>query len=164
MILNWCDSSRTEHPWLLDYSSVETTVRGLIAFAREDDDDSKIRVSERELLKGVAENPPVLFSHATTELNHRANHLYSSSFEESVIVNVQSTPLLPFTTRPMCFSPSSTSNSLEIAADETLNTNSISEDEEFVVKLKSLDVFEQEQGLIALRKLMRMKEEARVWG
>ncbi|KAL7206510.1 hypothetical protein ACSBR2_019262 [Camellia fascicularis] len=70
MILNWCDSSRTEHPRLPDYSSVETTVRGLMASAREDDDDSKIRVSERELLKGVAENPPVLFSHAMTELNH----------------------------------------------------------------------------------------------
>ncbi|KAF5959358.1 hypothetical protein HYC85_000567 [Camellia sinensis] len=75
-ILNWCDSSRTERPRLPDYSSVETAVRGLMASAREDDDDSKIRVSERELLKGVA--------------------------------------------------------------------NSISEDQEFVVKLKSLDVFEQE--------------------
>ncbi|KAI7986246.1 BTB/POZ domain and ankyrin repeat-containing protein NPR1 [Camellia lanceoleosa] len=61
----------------------------------------------------------------------------------------------------MCFSPLSTSNSSEITADETLNPNSISENEEFVVKLKSLDVFEQEQGLIALRKLTRMKEEAR---
>lgn len=162
-ILNWCDSSRTERPRLPDYSSVETTVRALMASAREDDDDSKIRVSESELLKGVAENPPVLFSHAATELNHRANHFYSSSSEESVIANVQSTPLLPFTTRPMCFSPSSsTSNSSEIAADETLNPNSISEDEEFVVKLTSLDVFDQEQGLIALRKLTRMKEEARV--
>ncbi|THG07374.1 hypothetical protein TEA_000374 [Camellia sinensis var. sinensis] len=59
---------------------------------------------------------------------------------ESVIANVQSTPLLPFTTRLMCFSPSSTSNSSEIATDETLNPNSISEDEEFVVKLKSLEL------------------------
>ncbi|KAI8028164.1 U-box domain-containing protein 39 [Camellia lanceoleosa] len=95
-ILNWCDSSCTEHPQLPDYSSVETMVRGLMASVRENDDDSKIRVSERKLLKGVA--------------------------------------------------------------------NSIFEDQEFVVKLKSLDVFEQEQGLIALRKLTRMKEEARVWG
>ncbi|XP_028091134.1 U-box domain-containing protein 38-like [Camellia sinensis] len=161
-ILNWCDSSRTECPQLPDYSFVETTVCGLMSSAREDNDDSKIRVSEKELLKGVAENPPVLFLHAVTELNHRANHFYSSSSEESVSANVQSNPLLLFTTRPMCFSPSSTSNSSEIAADETLNPNSISEDEEFVVKLKSLDVFEQEQGLIALRKLTRMKEEARV--
>ncbi|CAL5372202.1 unnamed protein product [Camellia sinensis] len=163
-ILNWCDSSRTECPRLSDYSSVETTVRGLMTFAREDDDDLKIRVSERELLKGVAENPLVLFSHAATELNHRVNHFYSSSSEESVIANVQSTPLLPFTTRAMWFSPSSTSNSSEITADETLNPNSISENEEFVAKLKSLDMFEQEQGLITLRKLTRIKEKARVWG
>ncbi|XP_028053300.1 U-box domain-containing protein 38-like [Camellia sinensis] len=163
-ILNWWDSSRTEHPRLPNYSSVETTVHGLMASTREDDNDSKIRVFERELLKGVAENSHVLFLYATTELNHRANHFYSSSSKESVIANVQSTPLLPFMARPMCFSPSSTLNSSEIAANETLNPNSIFEDKEFIVKLKSLDVFDQEQGLIALRKLTRMKEETRVWG
>ncbi|XP_057479413.1 calmodulin-binding protein 60 B-like isoform X2 [Actinidia eriantha] len=33
---------------------------------------------------GIVEQPPVLFSHVATELNHQANHFYSSSYEESV--------------------------------------------------------------------------------
>ncbi|KAL0006870.1 hypothetical protein SO802_008372 [Lithocarpus litseifolius] len=33
----------------------------------------EIRISERELLKGVAENPPLILSHAATELVHRVN-------------------------------------------------------------------------------------------
>uniref|UniRef100_A0A5B7B9P1 RING-type E3 ubiquitin transferase n=1 Tax=Davidia involucrata TaxID=16924 RepID=A0A5B7B9P1_DAVIN len=163
-ILKWCDTSGTEYPHPPDYSSVENTVHKLMESSRgeerEDDGDSMIRVSERELLRGVAERPPVMFSHAATELNHRANHFYSSSSEESVIANAAATPLHPFTTRPLCYSSSSTSS--EIASDETLNPNSTSEDEEFVVKLKSQEVSEQEQGVITLRKITRTKEETRV--
>ncbi|XP_057514868.1 uncharacterized protein LOC130796515 isoform X1 [Actinidia eriantha] len=33
---------------------------------------------------GIVEQPPVLFSHTVTELNHQANHFYLSSSEESV--------------------------------------------------------------------------------
>ncbi|XAR50134.1 Ubiquitin--protein ligase [Bertholletia excelsa] len=164
-ILKWCKSSGTEPPQAPDYSSVESKIRTTMANLRKEEDDSKIKVSERELLKAVAEKPPVLYSHATTELNHRANHFYSSSSEESVIANVTATPLLPFATRPMCYSSSSsTSTSSDIAGDETLplSPNSTSEDDQFVVKLKSPDVFEQEQGLIALRKLTRTNEEARI--
>lgn len=85
---------------------------------KNEEDDSLIRVSERDLLKGMAEKPQVLFSHATTELNPR-NHLHhfysSSSSEESVIANVPTTPLLPFATRPLCYSSSySASMSSEI--------------------------------------------------
>ncbi|KAK2982155.1 hypothetical protein RJ640_003656 [Escallonia rubra] len=60
----------------------------------------------------VAEKPKMLFSHASTELNHRACHFYSSSSEESVIANVPATPLLSFATRPGCYS------STKDAADE----------------------------------------------
>ncbi|KAA8540864.1 hypothetical protein F0562_024827 [Nyssa sinensis] len=166
-ILKWCDNSGTEHPRPPDSNSVENTVHTLMESSREEreeeDEDPKIRVSERELLSGVAERPPVLFSHAATELNHRANHFYSSSSEESVIANVAATPLLPFTTRPVCYSStSSTSTSSEIASEETLNPNSTSEDEEFVVKLKSQEPCEQEQGVTMLRKITRTKEETRV--
>ncbi|GFS32652.1 calmodulin-binding protein [Actinidia rufa] len=33
---------------------------------------------------GIVEQPPVLFSHTATELNHQANHFYLSSSEESL--------------------------------------------------------------------------------
>lgn len=65
-----------------------------------------IRVSKRELLKDVAETPPVLFSHAVTELTHQFNYFYSSSSEESIIVNNTIAPLfsmLPLVTRPACY-------------------------------------------------------------
>lgn len=165
-ILKWCDKSGTQHPTAPDYASIENAVRAM----KDEEGSRSIGVSERELLKGVAEKPDVMFSHAATELNHRAAHFYSSSSEESVIANVAAvppTPLLPFTTRPLCFSSSllsPSSSSSELASDEfaTPNPNSTSEDEEFVTKLKSPDVYEQEQALIALRKLTRTTEEARV--
>ncbi|XP_059642019.1 U-box domain-containing protein 38-like [Cornus florida] len=163
-ILSWCNTSGAERPRPPDYSSLEDTVRAIMDSSREEEtedvNNSRIRVSERELLRGVAEKPAVMFSHAATEVNHRASHFYSSSSEESVIANGAMTPLLPFTTRPLCYS--SASSSSEITSDDTLNPNINSEDEEFVVKLRSSEVFEQEQGLIALRKLTRTKEEARV--
>ncbi|XP_057473091.1 U-box domain-containing protein 38-like [Actinidia eriantha] len=153
-ILKWCDASGADCPTAPDYGSVEDVVRTFVG-----DGGSKIRASERELLRGVAEKPAVLFSHAATELNHRVNHFDSASSEESVIANVPATPLLPFATRPMCYSAESSSS---IASDEGINPNFSSEDEEFVVKLKSSDVFEQEQSVIALRKITRSNEEARV--
>ncbi|KAL2500014.1 U-box domain-containing protein 40 [Abeliophyllum distichum] len=54
---------------------------------------------------------------------------------------------------PSCYSSSSSSDV------ETLNSL---EEEEFIIKLKSSQVFEQEEGLISLRKLTRTKEETRV--
>ncbi|GFZ12059.1 RING/U-box superfamily protein with ARM repeat domain-containing protein [Actinidia rufa] len=153
--VQWCDASGADCPTAPDYGAVEDVVRTFVG-----DGGLKIRASERELLRGVAEKPAVLFSHAATELNPRVNHFDSASSEESVIANVPTTPLLPFATRPMCYSAESSSS---IASDEEgINPNFSSEDEEFVVKLKSSDVFEQEQSVIALRKITRSNEEARV--
>ncbi|KAH8487023.1 hypothetical protein Peur_069613 [Populus x canadensis] len=178
-IQNWCDSSGTQHPPAPDYSSLEEIIREKMKFSSPSASSlSKsmqlspdIRVSERELLKAVAENPPVLFSHANTELPPRVNHFYSSSSEESVIVNTAATPSaspltpLPLATRPACYS-SSSSSSNSIAESETLtvteNPKLSREEHEIVEKLKSLDVRDQEQGLISLRKITRTKEETRV--
>jgi hypothetical protein len=178
-IQNWCDSSGTQHPPAPDYSSLEEIIREKMKFSSPSAPSlSKsmqlspdIRVSERELLKAVAENPPVLFSHANTELPHRVNHFYSSSSEESVIVNTAATPSaspltpLPLATRPACYS-STSSSSNSIAESETLtvteNPKLSREEDEIVEKLKSLDVRDQEQGLISLRKITRTKEETRV--
>ncbi|KAG5230104.1 U-box domain-containing protein [Salix suchowensis] len=178
-IQNWCDSSGTKRPPAPDYSSLEEIIREKMKFSSPPASSlSKsmqlspdIRVSEMELLKGVAENPPVLFSHANTELTRRDNHFYSSSSEESVIVNASAAPSaspltpLPLSTRPACYS-STSSSSNSIAESETLtlneNPNSTREEDEIMEKLASLDVHDQEQGVISLRKITRTKEETRV--
>ncbi|MBA0852428.1 hypothetical protein Goshw_005260 [Gossypium schwendimanii] len=175
-ILAWCRDHHAQDPAPPDYSSVEEIVLSKI----QEQTSSRltsgpdIRVSERELLKAVAENPPVLFSHAATEISPSVNSRLlcststSSSSDESVIVTASSpyTPL-PLATRPACFSASgSSSSSTEITLSETPNLKSQSssslEEQELVLKLKSSDIFEQETGLVLLRKITRTKEEARV--
>ncbi|KAL3835160.1 hypothetical protein ACJIZ3_009896 [Penstemon smallii] len=162
-ILNWCSKSGSERPNPPVYTDMESIIRPLL----ENHENDQVRVSERELLKGVSDTPRVLFSHAASE--EKSRNLYSStSSEESVIAN--GTPLLPFATRPSCFSYSSSpSTSSESIPDELTSSNNISassssssEDETFVNRMKSLDVYEQEQAVILLRKTTRTNEEARV--
>lgn len=166
-ILNWCEKSGAEKPQPPDYYAVESVVRASIpsnSSTSTSREDPSIRVSERELLKGLAENPPVLLSHATSELKPRNNHhFYSpSSSEESVIAN--NSPLLPFNTRPSCYSSSSSqSTSSEIISDEVPSSASTSsEDDYYVAQFKKLDVYDREQAAISLRKSTRTDEEARV--
>ncbi|KAL0335700.1 UNVERIFIED_CONTAM: U-box domain-containing protein 38 [Sesamum radiatum] len=166
-IVNWCSKSGLERPSPPVYSDIESIVRSLSgSAASEKQESSRNRALESELLKGVAERPPIFFSRAASELNPR--NLYSpASSEESVIANT--TPLLPFETRPSCFSHSSSpSTSSEFVFDEASSNYvsasssiSSSEDESFVNKLKSFDVYEQEQAVILLRKTTRTDEEAR---
>ncbi|XP_044477430.1 U-box domain-containing protein 38-like [Mangifera indica] len=172
-ILKWCDSTRSEHPSGPDYNSIENIVRSKMKSSdRPESSTSKstpdIRFSERELLKGVAENPPVMFSHAVTEVNHRVNHFYSSSSEESVVV-APSSPLtpLPLATRPACYAYStSSSSSAEITDAEALAqqnvTTSSPEEEELLRKMRSNDIVLQEEGVTNLRKLTKDKEDIRV--
>ncbi|XP_016432644.1 U-box domain-containing protein 40 [Nicotiana tabacum] len=75
------------------------------------------------------------------------NRQISTTSEESV------TPTSPLT-RPCCYSSASSSE-----MDPT-NPNSCGEDE-LIVKLKSSQVFEQEEAVISLRKLTRTREETR---
>ncbi|KAL3512944.1 hypothetical protein ACH5RR_025661 [Cinchona calisaya] len=160
-IINWCKQFHLDTRSPPEYDSIESFIRSLMARQQKPSggelpQDSRIQVSEMELLKGVENNPRVLFSHAATELNPRNN--YSSSFspssntsEESVIANTS--PLLPFATRPACYSMCSS------FSDETSVSTT---DEEFVAKFKSLDVIEQEESVILLRKTTRNDEEARL--
>lgn len=161
-IQNWCSKSGFEHPNPPEYSEVESIISSSMGFCLRSRDNSKIGVSESDLLNGVSETPPVLFSHASLELN--CPNFYScSSSEESVVANT--TPRLPLVTRPFCFSASSspTTSSEFIVSDEvSSNTSTSSEDENLVNMMKSLDVFEQEQAVILLRKITRTNEEARV--
>ncbi|GMN69722.1 hypothetical protein TIFTF001_038770 [Ficus carica] len=69
---------------------------------------------------------------------------------------------LPFATRPLYYSSSSSS---EITESETLASSipnsapALEEEEQLVRKLKSVDVADQEEGVISLRKMTRTKEE-----
>ncbi|GMH01311.1 hypothetical protein Nepgr_003150 [Nepenthes gracilis] len=157
-IVNWCSKSSAAPPQPPDYSSVERIVRGLMSRqGGAEEGKSRIRCTEMELIDAVAEMPDVNLSHAVTELAHRVNHFYSSSSEESVVMTTNPPTPLPLATRPACLSLSSASTS-----DEILNPNPNSEDEEFVAKFNSHDVYEQEQGVVALRKITRSDEHCRI--
>ncbi|KAI4336094.1 hypothetical protein L6164_014666 [Bauhinia variegata] len=155
-ILHWCDQSGTEHPRAPDYSSVERIVRAAMASQPE------IRFSETELLKGVADNPAVLFSHAATELGPRITHFNSSSSEESVIIAASPGTPLPLTIRPTSYS-ASTSSSEITETDIQIPSGPISEEEEkLVAKFRSEEVFEQEEAVISLRNMTKSREDTRV--
>ncbi|XP_030458299.2 U-box domain-containing protein 38-like [Syzygium oleosum] len=162
-ILNWCDKSGSLPPQAPDYSSVERVVRSQIAALdggeEEEEPRGEIRASERELLKGVAENPPVIFSHAVSEVGPRVNHFYSSPSEESVVVAASPETPLPLTTRPSCFSPCSSS---ELVESETLGLAPNPEEENLLAMLESSELYDQEQGVLLLRKITRTKEESRI--
>uniref|UniRef100_A0A7C9AXS6 RING-type E3 ubiquitin transferase n=1 Tax=Opuntia streptacantha TaxID=393608 RepID=A0A7C9AXS6_OPUST len=169
-IPNWCSQNGVAPPVVKDYAAVEKIVRHLIGNEREDEvKKDLIRPSERFLIEAVKDKPDPDVSHAVTELTHRVNGFDSStSSEESVIVGAASpyTPL-PFTTKPACWSSSSSypnsSSSETLISDEILNHNpDCSEEEQFIAKFKSSDPFEQEQGAIALRKATRTNENARI--
>uniref|UniRef100_A0A2N9FAL6 U-box domain-containing protein n=1 Tax=Fagus sylvatica TaxID=28930 RepID=A0A2N9FAL6_FAGSY len=155
------DGSRPDFTTEIPNKAFKSTI---IKWLRRRNSGPEIRVSEMELLKGVAENPPLIFSHAATELGHRVNHFHSSSSDESVVIAAASpaTPLLPFATRPMCYS--STSSSSEIVANETLtltiNPNcSTPEEDQFIAKLKSAEVVSlcTPRLLSAVRSLIQSK-------
>lgn len=160
-ILAWCEESGVPPPHAPTRAAVERLLRGGA--------DSELRVSERELIEHVADNPPVMFSHAETELGRRANNhhnhrrFYSTSSEESVVISAEnpSTPL-PFTTRPLSYNNYSSSSSSDNAADlESLAPATSEEEEELTRKMKSHDVVDQEEAAISLRKLTRTREELR---
>ncbi|XP_057443000.1 U-box domain-containing protein 38 [Lotus japonicus] len=160
-ILNWCRKSATPPPCPPDYSAVESLVRQAMAAEPQE----SVRVSEKELLKAVADNPVMIgFSHAATELGPpRVNDFNSaSSSEESVIIAASppGTPL-PLTTRPTCFS-SSSSSSCEIEAQNPSGAPPSEEEARLVKMMKSNEVFEQEEGVVMLRSVTRNREEARV--
>ncbi|XP_058112118.1 U-box domain-containing protein 40-like [Magnolia sinica] len=149
-ILNWCDASGVPRPKPPDPSVAMDMIRSLMSSAQQTDD--------RHLLQGVAEKPPVLFSHAATELNRRPNYFYSSSDE-----SVAATPL-PLTTKPSCFSSSSSSSppsSSSPSSSEIIPAAS-SQEEEIVRKLRSVLVYEQEEAVSSLRNISRSSPESRV--
>uniref|UniRef100_A0A1J3CGY5 RING-type E3 ubiquitin transferase n=1 Tax=Noccaea caerulescens TaxID=107243 RepID=A0A1J3CGY5_NOCCA len=160
---SWCDSVGAERPQPPDYSAVERNLRQQIPA------DVEIRVSEQELLRAVADRAPMMIHHADSELMGRrkpaGDFNSTSSSDESVIVAQSPFTPLPLTTRPACFSPSSSSSEIEtnfLAPPSTSAAANAPEEEEIYDKLTSSDIFDQEQGLIMMRKMTRTKDDARV--
>lgn len=141
-ILNWSQSSLSNSPKPLDFYTAEKIV-------------SKLTASSRVSTNSQLEKDISLVSAEKSERVLPTN--VSSSSEESVAaaVNGPTTPL-SLTTRPSCYSSSSSFSDTENSSLHSL------EEEEFVAKLKSSQVFEQEDALISLRKLTRTREESRV--
>ncbi|XP_030476967.2 U-box domain-containing protein 38-like [Syzygium oleosum] len=165
-ILRWCEKWGVERPLALDYTAVEKAVRAKMAARQQEEGDGGglIRVSERELLKNVAGNPPLTYKHAASELTRRVDRFCSSSSEESVVIAASPETPLPLKTRPCCYSSSSSSSSefQEIEnPTQTLAPILSSQEEELLLKLKSSDIFEQEQAVISLRKITRTQEHRR---
>ncbi|CAA0412146.1 unnamed protein product [Arabidopsis thaliana] len=160
----WCDTVGVSRPQPPDYSTVERILRQQMP-----PPDVEIRVSEQELLRAVAHRAPMIIHHADSELMGRRdfNNSTTSSDESVIVAHSPFTPL-PLTTRPACFSPSPSSSSSEIETltHHTFFSNSTStateEDELIYNKLKSSEIFDQEQGLIMMRKMTRTNDEARV--
>lgn len=123
-----------------------------------------LRVSERELLQAVAHNPPVIFSHAATELGRRVNRFdsSSSSSEESIIIIPSPGTPLHLTTRPNCYS-SSSSSSVTVESEFQNPNFPISEEEaKLIAKLRSSEIYEQEEAVISLRSITRNRESSRI--
>ncbi|XP_022751890.1 LOW QUALITY PROTEIN: U-box domain-containing protein 40-like [Durio zibethinus] len=164
-IFNWCQNHSLNPPKPLNLSTAEELVRTLIAKnpnTQIKKEEEKVSTSVEELIQGVKDSPSVKLDQAVTELIPRPIHFHSSS-EESVAATAITTttnvvtPPLQLATRPSCYSSASSSSEIEILAP-----NLDEEEEFFLTKLKSPQVFDVEEALVALRKITRTQESSRV--
>ncbi|GFP98885.1 U-box domain-containing protein 40 [Phtheirospermum japonicum] len=126
-ILNWCRDHLIEPPKPLDFHSADKVVRRL-----------------------VSDLP------GRRELTRTPSEISITSSEESVTPRNGSVTPLPLTTRPSCYSSSSSSS-----CDIEISSSGFSEEEDIYLKLKSSQIHEQEEALASLRKLTRTREETR---
>ncbi|KAK4346329.1 hypothetical protein RND71_032668 [Anisodus tanguticus] len=150
-ILNFCRSSLLDPPKPINFLTAENLVFTLMATqkAQNLNNNNNNKPSPLVERRVYANLTPTLKDRETvsyrpsnlTELNRVPSHISTSS-EESV-------------------TPTSGPTSSSASDVDTLNSNSIEEDE-LVVKLKSSHISEQEEGVISFRKLTRTREETRV--
>lgn len=106
-----------------------------------------------ELLARVGQNPgPNVFEHADSELTRSQTRFDSG---ESLSGSFRRTPLV-LATRPSCYSSCSSSSEFDLPDSGTC------EDDAYVAKLRSPHVYEQEEGLVALRRTTRSSVDSRV--
>lgn len=143
-ILNWCHSTLFSPPKPLDFCSAQNLVRSLLLASRS---------------QQKPDHQSLVLSSQETELTRTPSQVSTSSEESVTAAGITSRPTtpLPLTTRPSCCYSSSSSSDIE-----SLNHPSSLEEDEFVTKLRSSQVFEQEEALLSLRKLTRTQEGSRV--
>lgn len=148
-ILNWCDACLVDLPNPIDSLSAEKLVCSLMASQKQQPQE----VEKRQFL--LSDGAKKL-THAESELARRPRRVSSSSDEAVAAVPTSGSPTpLPLTTRPSCYSSSSSDV-------DTPNTESAEEDD-IVARLKSSQVFVQQEAVISLRKITRTGENARVY-
>ncbi|XVE83894.1 hypothetical protein DITRI_Ditri16bG0125000 [Diplodiscus trichospermus] len=163
-IINWCQNHSLNPPKPLNFSTALELVRTLMAKnpnTQIKKEEENVSTAMEELIQGVKDSPSPKLDHAVTELTPRPIHFQSSS-EESVPAATTTTtnaviPPLQLATRPSCYSSASSSSEIE-----TLTPNLNEEEELYLTKLKSPEVFSVEEALVALRKITRTQESSRV--
>ncbi|KAM7268067.1 hypothetical protein ACFE04_010233 [Oxalis oulophora] len=133
-IVNWCKTLSLNPPKPLNFFSAEKIVHTML----------------------MTQKPNVKLSHAESDIARRKTHFHTSS-NESITSSVSSSiSPLQLRTQPSCqyssFSSSSSSSEIEC----------VSQEQEFVSKLRSSQVFEIENAVFSLRKLTRNREETRI--
>ncbi|KAK4744331.1 hypothetical protein SAY87_010643 [Trapa incisa] len=164
-ICNWCVKFGAVSPPAPDYTSTVSLIRAKLPQQL----NVSIRPSERELLRGVANNSPLLFPHAVSEVAQRVNHFHSTRSEAAMAVDGPAASPeipLPLTIRPLCYSSSRSSidylpDEETLGASEPASVNHNPQEEELISKLTSEEISEQENGAILLRKITRTKPESR---
>ncbi|XP_028771131.1 U-box domain-containing protein 40 [Neltuma alba] len=159
-IAKWCQNSANLLPEPPDVASSEKFVHRLMTKTEKTDssvpnkiESQKVLITEEELIQGMKENPPVNFNHAATEVTRRPAQPYWNS-EESAGSSPASPPM-QLSTRPSCYS-SSSSSEIEVIIPSS------PEEENIFAKLKSSLVSEIEEAVISLRKLTKTREDTRV--
>ncbi|KAL2252446.1 UNVERIFIED_CONTAM: U-box domain-containing protein 38 [Sesamum indicum] len=123
-ILNWCHQQLLDPPQPIDFSSAQKIVRKLVS------------------------------QFPATELSRNPSRVSVASFYESVTPrNLATSPPL-FSTRPLCYSSSS-------SCDIENPSSNFLEEEEFIARLKSSHIYEQEEALVSLRQLTRTRQQIR---
>ncbi|XP_027165953.1 U-box domain-containing protein 40-like [Coffea eugenioides] len=144
-VLSWCHFTLfTPPPKPFDFCSAHNLIRTLLLTSRSQ------HKPNHQLSK---------FSSQEIELTRTPSQVSANSKESvtaATVINRPTTPL-PLTTRPYCCCSSSSSSDIE-----SLCHSSSLEEDKFMTKLRSSQVFEQEEALLSLRKLTRTQEESRV--
>lgn len=150
-IFNWARASMTDPPKPVELADALKLVRAAMA----ENGEIENGVSGEFLIGRVEEDyrGSNLLEHAESELTRRQTRFDSC---ESLSGSFRKTPLA-LATRPSCYSSCSSSSELDAPA-----VGACDDGEEYVGKLRSSHAYEQEQGVVGLRKATRSSEDLRL--
>ncbi|XP_073296629.1 U-box domain-containing protein 40-like [Primulina huaijiensis] len=131
-ILSWCHLHRIDPPKTIDFYSAQKLLRTLMN--SEDGENGNRSVGSIRGSDKLGRTPSVVSA-------------ASSDVRPST---------LPFATRPSCYSSCSSCD------NEIIANPSFSEEAELMLKLKSSQISDQEEGFASLRKLTRTREDTRL--